>query len=65
MNPLLYQAMVLRQALRLYAKGIRVGREWTPGRMFKVAGQITGRTYKRGAYLAAADDLTRWIQENQ
>jgi len=65
MNPLIYQAMVLRQALKLYASGIRVGREWTPTRMLKVASDITGRTYRRGCYLEAAGDLTEWIRGQQ
>ena len=66
MNPLIYQAMVLRQALKLYAHGgIRVGRAWTPTRMLKTASNITGRTYRRGCYLEAAGDLTEWIRGQQ
>lgn len=60
-----YQAIALRQGLKLYAAcGIKPNRTWTPTNMLRAAGQITGKSYKRGEYLRAAEDLATWIDAN-
>ena len=58
-----YAACVVAQALRFYAKtGIRVNRAYTPTAMLAKATSVTGKKYKRGEYVKAADDLTVWAQ---
>lgn len=53
-----YQAIVLRQALRMYATtGMKPNRAWTPTAMLRLASSLTGRTYRRGQYLVAATDI--------
>ncbi len=55
------QALVLRRALRLYADtGIKPNRAYNPMAMLSAASQITGKTYQRGEYLRAAQDLQQW-----
>ena len=57
----LYRATAIRSGLKMYAKcGMRPNRAWTPTAMLKAAGEITGKTYKRGQYLSAAADLEIW-----
>lgn len=57
----LYRATALASGLRLYAAtGMKPNRMWTPSNMLRAAGQLTGKAYKRGAYVEAADDLKRW-----
>ena len=56
-----YQAIVIASGLRLYAKtGMKPNRQWTPTNMLKAASRITGKPYKRGDHLKAADDLSLW-----
>ena len=56
-----YRAIVLASGLRLYSKtGMKPNRMWTPTNMLRAAQSITGKRYPRGAYLAAAEDLTAW-----
>jgi hypothetical protein len=60
-----FRAIALRHGLQLYAKTrIKPNRAWTPTAMLRAAGEITGRTYGRGHYLAAAADLNNWIAQN-
>jgi len=62
----LYQAVAIKHGLLLYAKSkIKPNSRWSPIGMLRAAGRITGQTYRRGAYHAAALDLDRWIKENQ
>lgn len=57
----LYSATVLKSALRLYAKtGMKVNRAYTPSAMLAAAERITGKTYRRGQYQQAQDDLQTW-----
>lgn len=59
---LLYTAISLRGAIRLFSKtGIAPGRGYTGSTMLGSAGQLTGKKYKRGQYEAAVADLTVWI----
>jgi len=54
----IYRAVVIKQALQLYAKtGMKVNRAYTPTAMLKAAEGITGITYKRGQYEKAASDI--------
>jgi hypothetical protein len=60
-----YRAIALKHGLKLYADcGIQPNRAWTPMAMLATAGQITGKTYKRGQYAQAIADLTAWINVN-
>jgi len=57
-----YVALTLRQGLMLYSKtGMRPNRAWTPTAMLRKATEITGKKYKRGQYLLAAQDLEAWL----
>ncbi len=60
-----YQAIVLKSALKLYAKtGMKPNRAYTPTRMLALAGEITGQKFKRGQYLEAVNALQVWIDAN-
>ena len=57
----LFAAAALQSALGLYAKtGMMVNRAYTPSAMLAAASRTTGKTYKRGQYQQAADDLKVW-----
>jgi hypothetical protein len=59
-----FRALTIASGLRLYAKtGMKPNRAYTPTAMLKAATGITGKTYKRGAYVEAADDLQSWANE--
>lgn len=56
-----YCATVIASGLRLYGKShIIPARAWKPMTMLAAASKITGKTYKRGEYIKAADDLQTW-----
>ena len=56
-----YQATVIASALKLYANTkMMVNRAYTPKKMLETATSITGKTYKRGQYMIAHDDLKTW-----
>jgi hypothetical protein len=60
-----YQALAIKHALKLYAKtGMKVNRNYTPTNMLRTAGNITGKTYKRGQFQQAIDDLEAWLKAN-
>lgn len=61
--PAIYQAMVIRSALRLYAKtGMQVNRAYTPSAMMRTARRITGvKGLKSRDYAGAAAALDEWI----
>jgi len=62
----LYAAAVLRSAIKLYLKtGMRANRMYTPANMLLVAGNHTGKPYKRGQLQLAFDDLGVWIEEQK
>jgi hypothetical protein len=53
-----FRLIVLRQALQTFAKfKITPNRHLTPAKMLKLAGAVTGITYKRGTHAQAAADL--------
>lgn len=57
----LVRATYLVSALRMYAKSrMLMTRGATPTHMLRLAGQYTGKTYKRGEHLQAADDVAKW-----
>jgi hypothetical protein len=57
----LYRATAIEHGLRLYAKtGMKPNRAWTPSAMLQAATGITGKPYKRGQYVKAADDVKAW-----
>ena len=59
----LYRMLVLRTALRMYANtGVRANRKLTPTVMLAIAGEVTGKKYRRGQHLMAADDLSALIE---
>ena len=59
-----FRALTIASALRLYAKtGMKANRAYTPTNMLNAATGITGKKYKRGEYVRAADDLTSWANE--
>lgn len=58
-----YAAAVLASALKLYGEHhIKANRAYTPKNMLAAATRITGKTYKRGAYLQASEDVRQWAQ---
>ena len=60
-----FRAIVIRSGLDLYARtGLKPNRAYTPSAMLRVAGEITGKTFKRGQYQQAIDALTEWIDAN-
>ena len=60
-----YRAIAIKSGLKLYADtGMKPNRAWTPTAMLATAGNITGKTYKRGQFREAIADLEDWIQIN-
>jgi hypothetical protein len=60
-----YCAVAIKHGLLMYARHkMKPNRAWTPTAMLKAAGSITGKTYRRGAYLEAAQDLEAWLAVN-
>ncbi len=58
----LYRATALWSGLGMYLKcKMQPNRAWTPTAMLKAASGITGKTYKRGQYQQARDDLKIWM----
>lgn len=55
------QAIFLKGHLRLLAWGMQPSRGISKGEILKKASLITGVTYKRTAYLDAANDLQEYI----
>lgn len=59
----LYRAIVLRSSIKLYAAtGMIPTRGVTITKMLAMAGQYTGKKYKRGQYAEAQADLNVWIE---
>lgn len=58
------RAQVLASSLRLYSKTkILPTRGVTISKLLKMAEGYTGKRYKRGAYIQAAEDVRRWANE--
>lgn len=61
-----FQATALANALKLYAKTkMQMTRGVTPGRMMKMAGEITGKTFRARDYMGAAVALAEWADDNR
>lgn len=59
-----FRARVLASGLRMYAKsGMLIARNARPADMLRMAGELTGQKYKRGAYAEAAAGVDAWISE--
>ena len=56
----LYRATCIIHALKACKIGMRLTRTATPSAMLKAAGELCGKTYKRGQYDAAIADVTIW-----
>lgn len=57
------QALFLKQHLRLMAKGLKHSKMSGTTLLGKVSA-LTGRTYKRGQYLLALNDLNKLTEQN-
>jgi hypothetical protein len=58
-----YRAIVMAQALSLYAKtGMKANRAYTPSAMIAAAREITGKHFRARAYEEAAQALRDWAQ---
>ena len=55
-----------RAAVGIYrAIVIKPNRAYTPTAMLRAAGEITGKTFKRGQYALAIEALEDWLAENR
>lgn len=53
-----YQCKVIARALRFYNDtGMKVNRAYTPTNMLRTASALTGKSFKRGEYVKAAEAL--------
>lgn len=53
-----FQAIIIKNAIKLYRNtGMKANRAYTPTNMLRTAGNITGKTYKRGQLEQAQADL--------
>lgn len=58
----LFRAKTLASALRMYAKtGMLPTRGVSPTKMLQLARQYTGKEYRRGQHMLAANDIQVWI----
>lgn len=56
-------AVALKSALIGYAKfKMQPNRHYTPTYMLKAAAGLTGRQYKRGQHMQAAQEVAAWIE---
>jgi hypothetical protein len=58
----MFRAAALRSAIGLLSKGIRPTRGMTMTKALIMAGEYTGKTYKRGQHEQAMADLSVWVQ---
>jgi hypothetical protein len=60
-----YRAIVIKAGLKMYMlHRIKPNSAYTPTAMLRVAGEITGKHYKRREYERAINDLQVWIDAN-
>jgi hypothetical protein len=58
-----YTAIVLKTAIKMYVEcGIQANKLYTPKNMLRKAGEITGKTYKRGQLAIAHTDLSELLK---
>jgi len=59
-----FRAKTVASALKLYARTrMKVNRAYTPTNMLAVATEITGKKFKRGQYMEAAEALDAWAKQ--
>jgi len=59
-----YVMITLKSAIGIYIKtGMKVNRAYTPTNMLAKAGELLGKTYKRGQLKQAHDDLVAKLEE--
>jgi hypothetical protein len=59
----MYRAVTVKVAIETYARTkMRMTRNATPTVLLGIAGEYTGKKYKRGQYDQAAKDLAVWIE---
>jgi len=59
----MYRAITVKVAIETYARTkMRMTRNATPTVLLGIAGEYTGKKYKRGQYDQAAQDLNVWIE---
>ena len=57
-----FRAMVIKHGLAMYRDHhIQVNSAYTPSAMLRVAGEITGKVFKRSQFTAAIEALDAWI----
>jgi len=63
----MYQAIALKQAMKLSVLGIQPGRGWTRKAMLTLATKFTGKEYKRGikGFEQAQADVSAWIEQQR
>jgi hypothetical protein len=58
-----FVAIALKHGLILYARtGMKPNRMWTIGNMLRKAGEITGKHYRRGDAMLAANDIQAMLE---
>ena len=56
--------ITLKSAIKLYIQtGMKANRAYTPTNMLRKAGELLGKTYKRGQLQQAHDDLAAKLEE--
>lgn len=61
-----FRAITVASALDFYARyGQQVNKAYTPTRMMAVATSITGETFRRRDYAAAATALRLWVKRQR
>lgn len=59
-----FALIVLKRAIKLYIQtGMKANRAYTPKNMLAKAGELLGKTYKRGQLQQAHDDLQAKFDE--
>ena len=58
-----FQAILLKGHCKLMSKGMSHSK-LSRTKVLQLAGQITGKTYKRGQHAIAAADLDAWLAAN-
>lgn len=59
----LFRAITIKTSIDFYAKTkMKMTGHLTPSLMLQIAGEYTGKTYKRGQYNQASEDLAVWIE---
>lgn len=58
-----FVAITLKSAIKLYINtGMKANRAYTPTNMLRKAGELTGKSYKKGQLKLAYDDLVELLK---